>query len=57
MKKAIDRDKLLLETTSHLKFLKSQIDKPDTDQELLKIQIMNTQSLIDSIKNNELLIG
>ena len=55
--KTIDRNKLLLETESHLKFLKSQIDNPDVEQELLKEQIRNNESLINSIKNNETLIG
>ena len=55
--KNIDRKKTLTESESHLKFLKSQIGKQDVDQELLKHQIENTESLINAIKNNEMLIG
>jgi hypothetical protein len=55
--KNIDRKKLLSETESQLKYLKSHIGKKDYDQELLKIHIESTKSIINSIKNNETLIG
>lgn len=47
----------LAEIEAHLQTLKSRIGNNNFDQNLLKQQIENTQSLIDSIKNNEMLIG
>ena len=53
--KQIDRKKTLQEAEIHLKGLKSRIG--NSNQQLVKINIENTQSLINSIKNNEPLIG
>ena len=55
--KQIDRKKTLQEAEIHLKGLKSRIGNSNYDQQLVKINIENTQSLINSIKNNEPLIG
>ena len=58
MKNQIDRKKTLQEAEIHLKGLKSRIGNNNNfDQQLVKINIENTQSLINSIKNNEKLIG
>jgi hypothetical protein len=57
MRKETDRKKTLQEAEIHLKGLKSRIGNSKYDQQLVKINIENTQSLINSIKNNELLIG
>ena len=54
--KKIDRKKTLLEAKSHLQWLKSLIGKKDVEQKLLKQQIENTESLINAINNNEILI-
>ena len=52
----IYRNKTLIEAENHLKTLKSRIGKNGFDQKLLKNQIDNTESLINAIKNNEILI-
>ena len=57
MKNQIDRKKTLQEAEIHLKGLKSRIGNSNYDQQLVKINIENTQSLINSIKNNEKIIG
>lgn len=54
--KTIYRNKTLIEAENHLKTLKSRIGKNGFDQKLLKNQIDNTESLINAIKNNEMLI-